>query len=281
MVESRLRRVLVYVLVISVLVVFLFPLYWILVSSFKPYADILRGSTSLIPWNFTTGNYVEVLTSSMPAKNMVRFMQNSFLVSGLATAISVGLGILAGYAISDFKFKGRRFFRSSMLLVFLFPSILIAAPLMFQLKAVFGWADNLFALALIYSATITPISVWLISAFFEAIPKATRESAALDGASKMRTLRDIIIPLSAPGIFAAGAFSFITAWGEYLFSALLVTSNQLSTVPVGLARFLGSQYIEWGGLAAATFLTIIVVLIIFFPFAGKFLKGFMAGGVKG
>ncbi len=281
MTKSRLRGILAYVLVISVLVIFLFPLYWIVVSSFKPYADLLQGSTSIIPWNFTTGNYLEVLTSSMPAKNVVGFIRNSLLVSGLATIIAVGTGILAGYAISDFRFKGRRFFRASMLLVFLFPSILIAVPLMFQLKAVLGWANNLFALALIYSATVAPISVWLISAFFEAIPKETRESAALDGASKMRILRDIIIPLSASGIFAAGAFSFITAWGEYLFSTLLITANQLNTVPVGLGMFLGSQYIEWGALSAATALTTIIVIVIFFPFAREFLKGFMAKGVKG
>jgi len=279
--DSKTKKSLTYVFVSIVMILFIFPFYWTLVSAFKPERNLVLGSITLLPFEFTTSNFIEIFTATDPAKDVTLFLRNSFSVSIMVTVISIAVGILAAYAISDYLFKGRDFLRSSMLLVFLFPPILIASPLMYQLRGVFGWRDSLIGLALINSATVAPIAVWLISSFFENVPEAMRESAALDGASPLKILKDIIIPQSRSGIFAAAAFCFIYSWGDYLFASRFITTNRLSTVPVGLARYLGSQYIEWGGLSAATFITSLVVLIVFFPFVKKFLRGFMAAGTKG
>lgn len=266
------------VLVIIIVMLMVWPFTYIFLSSFKSMKEIMSRAT-LLPRDFTLKNYRTLIFARTPVRDFPRFLYNSLAVS-LATALcTLVVASIGGYSISRSVRLKRGFTSRLLLLLYVFPTVIILVPL-YKAFASFGLYDNLISLVVVYTALAAPFCTWLLVSFFDSIPRDLEESASIDGANSTITFIRIILPLATPGLVTVGAYSFITAWGEYMFALVLISNNLKKTGPLGLATFAAEQYIEWGPLLAGAILIMLPVFLLFLPISGYFIRGFTAGAVK-
>jgi ABC-type glycerol-3-phosphate transport system permease component len=266
---------------LAITVVFLliiWPFFYILVSSFKPLREIM-ARVRFFPVKPTLRNYETLLFARTPVRDFPRILLNTIIVSSLTTALSIGISSLSGYSISRSRRLKSSLVMRLLLFIYVFPTIIILVPI-YKLFTYIGLWDNFLGLVMVYTALVTPFCTWLLVSFFDSIPKELEESSQIDGASGFVSFFRIVLPLSLPGVVTVGAYSFITAWGEYLFALVIISSNQKKTAAIGLATFTAEQYIEWGPLLAGSMLIIVPVFLLFLPVARSFVQGFMTGAVK-
>jgi multiple sugar transport system permease protein len=262
-----------YVVGIVLALLILFPFYWVTVSSFKPADQILKPD--LFPKSFSLEYYRQLLDQTSYLTNL----RNSVVVSVGTMLVSVLIVIPAGFAIYRMKFTGRNFVNRLILATYVFPGILLLVPV-YQMMSGLHLVNSLWGLIVINVTFAAPFSVWLMQGFFDAVPLALDEAAAIDGAGRMRTLLQIILPLIAPGVGTISIYAFISSWTEFAFSSVLITSEELRTLPVGLNAIMGQYTVRWGWTTAGAVLTMLPV-VIFFAFVGRFfVKGLTAGAVK-
>ncbi|WP_270164950.1 carbohydrate ABC transporter permease [Paenibacillus sp. SYP-B4298] len=262
-------------IIVGILLTFIiaFPFYWITISSFKPADQILKPD--LFPKSFTLIHYKELLQSTSYLTNL----SNSAIISFGTMAVSVLIVVPACFALYRMKFRGRHFVSRLILATYVFPAILLLVPV-YQLMAGLHLVDTLLGLVIINVTFAAPFSVWLMHGFFDAVPLTLDEAAAIDGAGRMRTMLQIVLPLIGPGIATISIYAFIMAWTEFAFSSVLISSERLQTLPIGLNAIMGQYTVRWGWTTAGAVLTLLPV-VIFFAFVGKyFIKGLTAGAVK-
>ena len=264
--------------VVIILLLIIWPFVYILVSSFKPLKEIM-ASVRFFPRQPTLKNYETLLFARTPVRDFMRILANTLIVSSITALVSISISSLSGYSISRSRRLKSGLVSRLLLFIYVFPTIIILIPI-YKLFTLIGLWDNYFGLILVYTALVSPFCTWLLVSFFDSIPKELEESCQIDGAGSFVTFIKIVLPLSLPGIVTVGAYSFITAWGEYMFALVIISSNQKKTAALGLATFTAEQYIEWGPLLAGSILIILPVFLIFLPVAKIFIKGFMAGAVK-
>jgi multiple sugar transport system permease protein len=270
-------RVLLWALIAVTISIVCFPLYWMIISSVKQYGDLFSRKFDLLPSGASTlQNYTELLQKTLFA----RYFLNSLIVAILATAGSVVAAVLAGFGVTRFDFPGRKLIASSVLFTYMFPPILLSIPLFVMLKNA-GLVNSLFGLALAHVSFTLPLAMWLAIIFFEAIPIDLDEAAMIDGASRLRTLWAVILPIAIPGVVAICVFSFILSWNDYLFALVLIVDETKKTLPVGVAGFVEATSIEWGLLMAGGVLITLPVLIGFSIAQRWLIQGLGAGAVKG
>lgn len=258
-------------LILALIVVF--PFYWVIVSSFKPADQIL--SPDLFPKAFTLEHYRQLLEMTSYLQNL----WNSILVSLGTLVCTVLIVIPAGFAIYRMKFPGRLFVYRLILASYIFPGILLLVPV-YQLMSNIGLVDSLWGLIVMNVTFSAPFAVWLMRGFFDAIPVGLDEAASIDGAGRMRTLMQIILPLIMPGIATIMIYAFITSWTEFAYASVLISSDQLRTLPIGLKAIMGQYTVRWGWTTAGAVLTLLPV-VVFFAFVGKFfVRGLTTGAVK-
>ena len=268
--------ILIYLLVFVVCIMVLFPLYWLLVSSFKNESEIIQATPTFFPEVATVKNYVKLITGS----EFMMFMKNSILVSIGTTLIVTILAVCSAYSVSRFRYKGRKTINSLILLTYLFPGVLLFIP-MYHLTFKVGLYDNIISLIIINVTFCAPFATWLLKSFFASIPVALEEAAMIDGCSRISVLWRVILVLIRPGIVTVAIYAFLTSWGEYLFASVLVTSQTSKTLPVGLASWMTMYTVDWGSLTAGAILVTIPVLILFAYMGKSFIEGLTAGAVKG
>lgn len=276
---ARLRRGLLSLLGLLLVVVLLFPLVWMLASSFKPLVEIMTSQPQLLPKNPTVANYAQILWATSEVKNFPRFVMNSLQVSLGTMMLTLILATLGGYGLSRFRYRGKQTLSRLMLFIYVFPAVPLLIPV-YKLMTRVGLFDTHWALILVNTTFAAPFCTWLLTSFFRAIPKELEEAAEVDGATPVAAFIRIVLPLAAPGLVTIGAYSLITAWGEYMFASVLVIDNLKKTAPLGLATYMADQYIEWGPLSAGAVLVVLPVLLLFYPVAQRFIQGFIAGAVK-
>lgn len=258
-------------LVLALIVVF--PFYWVIVSSFKPADQILKPD--LFPKAFTLEHYRELLEMTSYMQNL----WNSILVSLGTLLCTVLVVIPAAFAIYRMKFPGRLLVYRLILASYIFPGILLLVPV-YQLMSNIGLVDSLWGLIVMNVTFSAPFAVWLMRGFFDSIPVGLDEAASIDGAGRMRTLMQIILPLIMPGIATIMIYAFIMSWTEFAYASVLISSDQLRTLPVGLKAIMGQYTVRWGWTTAGAVLTLLPV-IVFFAFVGKFfVRGLTTGAVK-
>jgi len=254
-------------------ILIVFPFYWVIVSSFKPADQILQPD--LFPRAFTLEHYRELLNQTSYLTNL----SNSIIVSIGSMIIAVAIVVPAGYAIYRMQFKGRNFVNRLILATYVFPGILLLVPV-YQMMSNLHLVDSLLGLVVINVTFAAPFSVWLMQGFFDSVPLALDEAAAIDGAGRIRTMLSVVLPLIGPGIATISIYAFITSWTEFAFSSVLISSDKLRTLPIGLNAIMGQYTVRWGWTTAGAVLTLLPV-VIFFAFVGKyFVKGLTAGAVK-
>ncbi|MET3926018.1 carbohydrate ABC transporter permease [Devosia sp. 2618] len=267
---------LAYVALLFAMVVILFPLLWMFLSSFKGQSELFARDMTLLPNVWTWENYVNVwFNTPFPL-----YFWNSFYIAGLTTLFTVFVAIYAAYAIARLEFKGRKAFGLMLLITQMFPHIMLVLPLFAIIKAL-GLFNTHIALIIAYTAFSLPFSIWMLRSFFAAIPTELEDAAAVDGASLMSTLHKVILPLVGPGIAAVAMYTFIQAWNEFLFALVFLQSQSLRTLPLGLASFQEEFTLRWDLMMAGGSIVSLPVLI-FFLFMQRFIvQGLLGGAVKG
>ena len=252
------------------------PFYWIITTSFKPTAEIYDPIPSLFPRKLVLEHYENLIVGT---KYLI-YLRNSIVVSLTTVVLTLIVACLAAYALHRPAFRGKALLSRLILLTYMFPGILLLVPL-YQMLTKLGLINNLLGLPLVMVAFTTPMSTWLLASFFHYIPREVEESALMDGASRMRVLTQIILPLLKPGLAAVGIYVFIVSWGEYMFASVFINSEVLKTLPVGLAALIDQYRLDWGLLAAGSTAIAAPVIILFALMGRRFVEGLISGSVKG
>ena len=268
------------VVILSVLALFtLTPIYVMVSSSVKPLVDV-QGDFHWLPSRFTARPFVDIW-HTVP---LGHYFLNSVIVSGCAMAFSVLVAILAAYAVSRYRFAGRRIFSITVLSTQMFPGILFLLPL-FLIYVNIGNATGIqlyatrLGLVITYLTFSLPFSIWMLVGYFDSIPRGLDESAQVDGAGPVRTLVQVMLPTALPGIVAVAVYSFMTAWGEVLFASVM-TNQDSRTLAVGLQGYATSTDVYWNQVMAASLVVSIPVVAAFLLLQRHFVAGLTAGAVK-
>jgi len=268
---------LLHLLIIFYLIYLLFPLIWMISTSFKPTNEIYSGIPSLIPRDFSLQHYMTVLNE----KRLLQSIANSFYAGTLTALIVVTITLPAAYALVRYRTAINNVILGWILTSQIFPAILIMIPLYMILRPL-NLTDSLSGLVLVYVVWDIPFVLWMMQGYVMKIPVELEEAAAIDGATQGQILYKILLPLMLPGIGAATLFAFITAWNEFLFALVLLKTPDLTTLPVELARFTGIEgQARTGPLAAASFIATIPSIILFAIIRKWFSSGSLYGAVKG
>lgn len=273
------NRALIYLALTAYAVVALFPLYWLITSSFKTGLELISPTPTLLPLHPSLANYARVLSTGL----IVDFFVNSIKISIITTVCLILIASLAAYSLTRFDYPGRSIIANSVLAAYMFPGILLAVPLAIFYADV-GLINTHAGLILAYVTFGLPFALWLLIAYFETIPHEIDEAARVDGASHFGVYWRVILPLAAPGLVTAAIFAFLGAWNEFLLALVLIQQNELKTLPVGLALFLQGgpgDTIEWGGRMAAGVMVILPSLIFFVLVSRYIVHGLAVGAVKG
>ena len=265
-------------LAVLLAVVFGFPIYWMLNTSFKTSADINQLVPQFWPHHFTLRAFREVLDDPIFRDDI----KNSFVITLLAVSVSVVIGFLGALAIARFRFRGRRVFVVAVLVVQMIPLIALTIPLSLLLDS-YQLKNTIPGVALAYLVFTTPYTVWTLRTFIANIPRELDEAAMVDGCSRFQTFYKIILPLVAPGLIATGVYGWILAWNEFVLANTLLIDNDKQTAMVYLLVFQSSPThgADYGGLMAAATLTALPVVILFAVFQSRISTGLTAGAVKG
>jgi arabinogalactan oligomer/maltooligosaccharide transport system permease protein len=194
--------------------------------------------------------------------------------------VGVLLSCTAAYALSRFRFPGRRASLATFLVVQMFPSTLLMLPLYVLLEAL-GLLNRLGGLVLVYATTSIPFCVWTLKGYFDTLPRELEEAARIDGASTLGVFFRIVLPLSRPAIAVTALFSFMTAWNEFILAGTFITDERGYTLPVLLHHYIGEYHAEWGHFAAAALVTSVPVMALFYVLQRYLVGGLTAGAVKG
>jgi ABC-type glycerol-3-phosphate transport system permease component len=261
-------------LVIAALAGYAVPFFWQLLTSFKAEADLLR-LPPLVPARLTLAHYRVVLEQSL----LPEALGNSLGVAALTTLLALGVGLPAAYAIARLPVPGRGALLLAIVASTAFPQIATVSPLYLLLRAL-RLRDTWTALVLAHTSFALPLTVWLLAGFIREIPWVLEESAAVDGASRVRAFRSVLLPLLAPGIASAGLLAFLFSWNEFLFAYTFTATEASRTAPVALALFPGVFEVPWGDIAAASMLASLPPLLIVVVLQRYLVRGLLAGAVK-
>ena len=264
-------------LAIFVYVVFaLLPLFWLLKVSVTPNDLLYTEGVRMWPSRTTWEHYSFVLEhSAFPT-----FFKNSVIVSA-STAVAVTIcASLSGYALSRFSFRAKYWIIALMLLTQMFPLVMLVAPI-FKILSPLHLTNSLTGLVIVYTAFNVPFATFLMQSFFDGIPKDLEEAAMIDGATQFTAFRQIILPLTLPGIAATLGFVFTAAWSELLFALMLINGNDAATFPVGLLTFVSKFSVDFGQMMAAGVMALIPAGLFFLLIQRYLVQGLTAGAVKG
>jgi len=254
----------------------LFPLYWLLKVSVTPNDLLYSEGVRMWPSRASFDHYAFVLEHS----DFPKFFMNSVIVSASTAFIVTILASLAGYALSRFIFRGKYWIVVLMLLTQMFPLVMLVAPI-FKMLSPLGLTNSLGGLIIVYVAFNVPFATFLMQSFFDGIPKDLEEAAMIDGATRFRAFRQIILPLTLPGIAATLGFVFTAAWSELLFALMLISGADSSTFPVGLLSFVSKFSVDFGQMMAAGVMALIPACLFFLLIQRYLVQGLTAGAVKG
>ena len=253
-----------------------FPFFWMVSTSFKPLREIFVFPPYFLPKEFTLANFVQLFEQT----RFLTYFRNSVFVSTLTVIFTMAIATAGAYSLTRYKFYGREKIASLILFTYMFAPIMIIIPFYVLIKKI-GIANTHLALIMAYTAFCLPFSLWLLRAFFQSIPLVLEEAALVDGATRLRAVVHVILPLALPGIIATGIFTFILAWNDYIFVRILITSDNLKTLSVGIADLYNATVIDWGMIMSGGMLITIPVLVFFIFIQRYLIAGWGAGAVKG
>jgi multiple sugar transport system permease protein len=275
-VKQTIGKAALYVAVIIVAILALFPIYWMLVSTFQPAKFTLHFPPPLFPQEITLNQFA-LLFANHPVG---LWLKNSFLIAAMAMLLCLALSTLGAYALSTLRWRGRTLFGLFLLVTQMLPEILVIIPL-YVIYHRLNMLDSLPNLSLIDASFALPICIWILKGVFDSVPSEVLDAAVVDGCSQLSVLWKIVLPLSAPGIVAVAVVSFFSAWNEYLFAVTMLSSadNVPASVGISLLKATGFTPVEQY-MAAGTIFSILPV-IFYLVMQRYIISGLTAGAVKG
>ena len=274
----RLPRPRVMVLIAGLIVVVngFVPAIWIVLTSLKTEAELLRLPITILPDTLTFQNYTRVFTD----QPILTFMCNSVAVATLSTLLCVTVSALAAYALVRLRLPAPGLILSVLMAIAMFPLISLMVPL-FQVMRTVGLLNTWWALVLPYAVLSMPVCTMVLISFFQDIPKDLESAAMIDGCSRLGALWHVVIPLTAPGVFTAGILAFVNAWDEFLLALTLSSRVSSRTLPVGITLYQGEFSFPWPIISAALVVAIVPISIIIALFQERVVGGLTQGGMKG
>jgi ABC-type glycerol-3-phosphate transport system permease component len=270
--------VLRYIAVAIIVFISLAPLYWTFTTSIKSGLEVTASPPTLFPHSFDLSTYATVLLNS---PFFLLDLRNSAIVAAITTVLSLLIGILCAYAIARTNFVGKGVVLAIILSVNMFPFIAMVGPL-FVIFTGPIYIYNTYAALIIPDLILTlPLTIWFMTSFFRDLPPDLEEAARMDGASRLQALWYVIVPLTAPGVFAAAILSFIAVWNDFLFGLTMTTDENAQPITVGITRFNSEHLIAYGQLAAGAIIVTIPLVILVLVLQRRIVAGLTAGAVKG
>jgi multiple sugar transport system permease protein len=254
----------------------LLPVYWLLVTALSPRERTFAYPPSLLPRDLTLEHFRQLADNPQ----LLRYLLNSVIVSVITAVLSVIVASYMAYGFSKFRFHGRRSLMSLVLASQLFPQSLLLITL-YAVFSAYHLLNTYAALVLSFTTFTLPLCVWMLKGFFDTIDDSIIEAALVDQASRWRIIHSIVLPMSAPGLVAAGLFAFIRGWNDFIF-ALTLAGTDKQTLPPGLVNaFIGEASAEWAPLMAASLVASLPVVVAFIALQRHLVGGIAAGAVKG
>lgn len=276
-----LRTVLLHLLLLIATAVTMYPVLWVLKMALSPSQSFALTPT---PWptEFSLNNFRDVLYTRDAGGQLlfVRQLLNSVIVSAAVTVVGVAFSCSAAYALSRFRFPGRRTSLRVFLFAQMFPGVVTTIPLYIVLEKL-HLLDHLGGLVLCYATTAVPFCVFMLKGAFDSLPRELEEAVLIDGGTRFDAFVRVALPLSRPAIAVTALFAFLTAWNEYILAATFISRPERYTLPVLLSRYVGDYSTEWGHFAAGAVLVSTPVMVLFFALQRHLISGMTAGGVKG
>jgi raffinose/stachyose/melibiose transport system permease protein len=272
--KKILSKILIFIFISGIIIISIFPLLWVLLSSFKTNREILSGSLGL-PAAFSFKNYINALKIAP----IPQFYLNSIMVSVGTTVAGVFLLSMAAYVIARFKWRFRNGFKMMFSVGLLIPGAALLLPIYQTITGV-GINDSLIGLTIVYMAFGLPTTIYIMSSYFMTIPKELEESAYLDGAGFFKTYSAIILPIAKPALGTAAVLQFLAAWNEFQFALTLTSSNSKRTLPIALYYFKSQFASNYGAMFAATILVVIPSIAVYIALQEQVVSGLSAGAVK-
>ncbi len=269
-------RVLYNAAAVLVLVVTVFPIYWMVATGFKRGVDILSFDPKWLPLPGTLENY----RSAIGKPHFLQDVRNSIAVVVVTVLLSLALAFLAALAAARFRFRGRGALIVMLIVVQMVPLEALIIPIYLMLDRA-GQTDRLAGIVVTYMTFVLPFTIWTLRGFIVNIPEELEEAAMVDGCTRAGAFRRILFPLVAPGLVATAVFSFIQVWNDYLIAYVLLRSPEKQTLGIWLASFTTNHGTEWGGVMAGSTLFAIPAVVFFLLVQRRVVSGLTAGAVKG
>ncbi len=285
--QSVAYRIISFIVLLVLALIFIFPLYWIVTGMFKPPAAINSPTPQWWPQEWTLRNITELFSRrtaplfgnlSITVPGAVRWMINTVFMAVMAMILTCVTASMAGYALAKKRFFGRTLLFSLIVAAMALPKQVILVPLVREISAL-GLYDNIWAV--IFPTVGWPFGVFLMKQFAEGIPGEMLEAARIDGASELRTFTSVVTPMIKPGIGALAIFTFINSWNDYFMQLIMLTSNSNLTISLGIATMQAENSTDFGLIMAGAALAAVPIIIVFLLFQKYFTKGITMGAVKG
>ncbi|MFZ4656710.1 MAG: carbohydrate ABC transporter permease [Caldilineaceae bacterium] len=271
-----LSQIILYLLVAVVSIMTIFPIYWMLVSTFQPSKYTLHYPPPLFPQEIAFTQFADLFANHPIAT----WLRNSFLIATMSMLFCTALSVLGAYTLSNLRWKGRSTFGLFLLVTQMLPEILIIIPLYIIYRRL-NVLDNLPAVSLVDAAFALPICIWILKGVFDTVPPEVLDAAVVDGCTEWSALWTIVLPLSTPGLVAVAVVSFFSAWNEFLFAVIMLTSPQFQPASVGLTTLKATGFTPVEQYMAAGLVFSILPVLFYLVMQRYIISGLTAGAVKG
>ena len=272
------RWIRIYIPILLLILVTLFPFYWMAITTFKSPSELFDFSQSPL---FVRQPTLEHWKQLLLHTNFPRWTINTTIVAVVSTVISLFCSVLAGYSLARLRYRGSNAMGWAIFVTYLVPPTLLFLPLAIVIRNLHLF-NNLLALILTYPTFLIPFCTWLLIGYFKSIPRELEESAMVDGATRIQAMVRIVIPLALPGILSAGMFAFTLSWNEFLYALIFMNDSLAKTIPVGVVQeFIHGDDFYWGQLMAGALMGSVPVALLYSFFVDYFVAGMTAGAVKG
>ena len=270
--KKKLMNLLQVTLILIAIFIMLVPILWIFLAAFKNHIDVFQLKLLFTP---TLDNFKAVFA---PPYYLGRKLVNSTIVAFITVLIAIPAATTAAYAFSRFRMIGETSMLVTVLATQFVPAVVIILPFFVMFRDL-GLLDTRIGLIIVNLAIVMPFAIWMIKGFIDGIPLDTEEAAMIDGSSRLQVIRNIVLPMAAPGLLTAGIFCFIISWNEFLF-ALILTNKDSVTLPIGLALFKAEEGDLWNLLSAAGIIIMVPMFILALIIRNYFVQGMTMGAVR-
>jgi multiple sugar transport system permease protein len=261
----------------ALLVIFCgFPFAWMISTAFKESHEIFATPPTLIPRTWTLDNLQRLFAET----RALTYFRNSIVVSLSTVAMTIAVATPAAYSLTRFRYSGQEQIAGAVLFTYMFAPIMIIIPFYVMMRFL-GLTNTHFGLVLAYTAFCLPFGLWMLRSFFQSIPLDIEQAAMVDGANRLQTVLYVVLPLAVPGVAATSIFTFILTWNDYIFARILISADELKTLPVGIADLYNASVVDWGMIMASGLLVLTPVMGVFFIIQKYMVAGLGAGALKG